>query len=133
MEGKLEHTVLTAFGVTNAWLAVAPFIAAVITAVVLAVRATPSVSLSDFRYAVPAVLTWACVSAVGPGIAGDDISVLNRGNISALWLVTAALVLSLATLSIMRVRERRAQSGPDLPPAREPALGPELAFDEPTS
>jgi hypothetical protein len=133
MEGKLEHTVLTAFGVTNAWLAVAPFIAAVLTAIVLAVRATPSVSLSDFRYAVPAVLTWACVSAVGPGIAGDDISVLNRGNISALWLVTAALVVSLATLSIVRLRERRAQSDPDLPPAREPALGPELAFDEPSS
>jgi hypothetical protein len=133
MEGKLEHTVLTAFGVTNAWLAVAPFIAAVITAIVLTVRATPSVVLSDFRYAVPTVLTWACVSAVGPGIAGDDISVLDRGNISALWLVTAALVLSLATLSIVRLRERRAQSDPDLPPAREPALGPELAFDEPTS
>jgi hypothetical protein len=133
MEGKLEHTVLTAFGVTNAWLAVAPFIAAVVTAIVLTVRATPSAVLSDFRYAVPAVLTWACVSAVGPGIAGDDISVLDRGNISALWLVTAALVLSLATLSIVRLRERRAQSDPDLPPAREPAIGPELAFDEPTS
>jgi hypothetical protein len=133
MDGKLEHTVLTAFGVTNAWLAVAPFVAAVLTAVALAVRATPSTSLSDYRFAVPALLTWACVSAVGPGIAGDDISVLNRGNISALWLVTSGLVLSLATLSIVRLRERRAQSGPEAPTPREPALGPELALEEPTS
>ena len=72
VDGNLEHTVLTAFGVTNAWLAVAPFVAAVLTAVVLAVRATPSTSLSDFRFAVPAVLGWACVSAVGPGIAGGS-------------------------------------------------------------
>jgi hypothetical protein len=133
VDGNLEHTVLTAFGVTNAWLAVAPFVAAVLTAVVLAVRATPSTSLSDFRFAVPAVLGWACVSAVGPGIAGDDISPLDHGNTSALWLVASALLLSLATLSISRARERRAQSGPELPAAREPALGPELAFDEPTS
>jgi len=132
-DGKLEHTVLTAFGVTNAWLAVAPFVAAVLTSVALTVRATPSRALSDFRFAVPAVLTWACVSAVGPGIAGDDISPLARGNSSALWLVASALVLSLATLSVVRVRDRRAQSGPEVPPAREPALGPELAFDEPTS
>jgi hypothetical protein len=133
VQGRLEHTVLTAFGVTNAWLAVAPFVAAVLTSVVLAVRATPSMSLSDYRYAVPAVVTWACVSAVGPGIAGDDISVLDSGNISALWLVTSALVLSLVTVSVIRLRERRAQSGPEVPPAREPALGPVPAFDEPTS
>ena len=133
MQGRLEHTVLTAFGVTNAWLAVAPFVAAVLTAVVLAVRATPSTSLSDYRFAVPALLTWACVSAVGPGIAGDDISPLNRGNISALWLVASGLLLSLATLSVVRLRERRAQSDPRRRRAREPALGPELAFEEPTS
>jgi hypothetical protein len=133
MEGKLEHTVLTGFGVTNAWLAVAPFVAAVLTSVVLAARATPSVSLSDYRFAVPAVLTWACVSAVGPGIAGDDISPLARGNTSALWLVASALLLSLVTLSVVRLRERRAQSGPEVPSAREPALGPELALEEPTS
>ncbi len=133
VQGRLEHTVLTAFGVTNAWLAVAPVVAAALTAIVLAVRATPSVSLSDFRYAVPAVLTWACVSAVGPGIAGDDISVLDSGNISALWLITSALVLSLATLSIVRLREHHAQSDPDVPAVREAALGPGLAFDEPTS
>jgi hypothetical protein len=133
VQGKLEHTVLTAFGVTNAWLAVAPVVAAVLTAVALAVRATPSTALSDYRFAVPALLTWACVSAVGPGIAGDDISPLNRGNTSALWLVVSGLLLSLVTLSVVRARERRAQSDPDAPAAREPALGPELAFDDPTS
>jgi hypothetical protein len=132
-EGNLEHTVLTAFGVTNAWLAIAPFVAAVVTAIVLAVRATPQGTLTDFRLAVPAVVTWACLSAVGPAIANDDISPLERGNLSALWLVSAALVLSLGTLAVLRVRERRAQPGPEVPPAREPALGPELALDEPTS
>jgi hypothetical protein len=133
MQGRLEHTVLTAFGVTNAWLAIAPFVAAVLTSIVLAARATPSTSLSDYRYAVPALLTWACVSVIGPGIAGDDISVLDPGNSSAIWLVTSGLVLSLATLSVVRLRERRAQSGPEVPGAREPALGPGLAFEDSTS
>jgi hypothetical protein len=133
MEGKLEHTVLTAFGVTNAWLAIAPVVAAVLTAVVLAVRATPSVSLSDFRYAVPAVLAWSCVSAVAPSLTDYEINPLDRGDASALWLVAAGLVLSVATLTVIRVRERRTQSGPDRPPVREPALAPELALEEPTS
>ena len=133
VQGRLEHTVLTAFGVTNAWLAVAPFVVAVLTTVVLAVRATPSTSLSDYRYAVPALLGWACVSAVGPSISGEEISPLNHGNASALWLVASGLILSLATLTIVRARERRAQSGPETPPAREAAIGPGLAFDEPTS
>jgi hypothetical protein len=133
VQGRLEHTVLTGFGVTNAWLAVAPFLAALLTAIVLAVRATPSTSLSDYRLAVPALLGWACISTFGPGIAGDDISVLNHGNISALWLVASGLALSLAVLSVVKVRERRAQPRAERPPARESALGPELALDEPTS
>ena len=58
---------------------------------------------------------------------------LDPGNSSALWLVTTGLVLSLATLSVLWLRERRAQSGPEVPPAREPALGPELALEESTS
>jgi hypothetical protein len=133
MEGKLEHTVLTAFGVTNAWLAIAPFAAAVLTAIVLAVRATPSVSFSDFRFAVPAVLAWSVVSAVGPGISGYEIAPLDRGDASALWLIAAGMLLALGTLAVMWVRERRAQSDPEVPAAREPALGPGLALDEPTS
>jgi hypothetical protein len=133
MEGKIEHTVLTAFGVTNVWLAVAPFIAAVLTAVVLTVRATPSTALSDYRFAVPAVVTWACVSTLGPTLSSEEMSPLNRGNISVLWLVASALLLSLVTLTVVRSRERRAQPGPEVPVAREPALGPGLAFDEPSS
>jgi hypothetical protein len=133
MEGKLEHTVLTAFGVTNAWLAIAPFMAAVLTAIVLAVLATPSTSLSDFRFAVPAVLGWAVVSTLGPSLTSEEMSPLNRGNASVLWLVASALVLSLATLTVVRVRERRAQSGPEVPGAREAALGPGLAFEDSTS
>jgi hypothetical protein len=133
VDGKLEHTVLTAFGVTNAWLAAAPFAAAVVTAIVLAVRATPSTSFADFRLAVPALIAWACVAVLGSAAVGEEISPLNRGNASALWLFGAGLLLSLGALTVVRARERRTQSGPDLPPAREPALGAELAFDEPTS
>jgi hypothetical protein len=133
IEGRLEHTVLTAFGVTNAWLAIAPFLAALATAIGLAVRATPSTSLSDFRLALPAVLTWGCVSAVAPAIVGYEISPFNRGNSSVLWLIGAGVILSLGTLAVVRARERRAQPGPDVPPATEPALGPELAFDDPSS
>ena len=127
MQGNLEHTVLTAFGVTNAWLAIAPFLAAIATAIVLAVRATPQVSLSDFRMAVPAIVAWSCVAIVGPAIAGYEISPLDRGNSSVVWLVLAGLVLSLGTLAVIRARER-AQSGSR--PAREPALPPELALEE---
>jgi len=133
MEGRLEHTVLTAFGVTNAWLAIAPFMAAVLTAIVLAIRATPSTSLSDFRFALPAVLGWACVSVLGPSLSSEEMNPLNRGNASVLWLIASALVLSLATLTVVRLRERRAQSDPEVPPAREPALGPGLAFEDRTA
>jgi hypothetical protein len=133
MEGRLEHTVLTGFGVTNGWLAIAPFAVAVGTAIVLAVRATPATLFADFHLAVPAVIGWACLSVLAPAIAQYEISPLNRGNASVLWLVAAGALISLVTLTAVRVREGRAQPKPQAPPTREPALGPGLAFDEPTS
>jgi hypothetical protein len=139
VQGNLEHTLLTAFGVTNAWLALAPFLAAVLTAVVFAVRATPFVSLSDLRFAVPALVAWAGVSAAGPSLAGYEISPLDSGNTSALWLIAAGLALSLGALAVARSREGRTQPEPDGPRVREPSLGPEpaiapeLALDETTS
>jgi hypothetical protein len=132
VQGRLEHTVLTALGVTNAWLALAPFLAAVAIAIVLAVRATPATFFADYRLAVPAVIGWACIAAIGPSLAKYEISFLNRGNSSALWLIAAGVLLSVLTLTALRVRERRTQPKSQAP-AREPALGPGLALDEPTS
>jgi hypothetical protein len=134
VQGRLEHTVLTAFGVTNAWLALAPFFAAVLVAIVLAARATPASMLADYRFAVPAVLGWAAVATVAPSLANYEISFLNRGNISALWLVAAGALLSLLTITALRLREGRTQpKSQAAAPAPEPALGRGLLFDEPTS
>jgi hypothetical protein len=132
VQGRVEHTVLTALGVTNAWLALAPFVAAVLIAIVLAARATPSTLFSDYRLAVPALLGWACVAAIAPSLAKYEISFLNRGNSSALWLIAAGALLSLVTLTALRIREARAQPKSHAR-AREPVVGPGLALDEPTS
>jgi uncharacterized membrane protein len=132
VQGNLEHTVLTAFGVSNAWLAIAPFIAAVVTAVVLAAKATPAIELGRITPAVAAVIAWAGVSVIGPTIANES-PVLERGNSSALWLVLAGALLSLGTLTVIRVRERRAQSGAGAAPEPKRPLGPELALEESSS
>jgi hypothetical protein len=134
VQGRLEHTVLTAFGVTNAWLALAPFFAAILVAIILAVRATPGTLFADYPLAVPAVIGWAFISALAPVLANYEISPLNRGNQSVLWLVAAGALLSLLTLTALRVREGRTQPKSQAPaPAPEPALGPGLALDEPSS
>jgi hypothetical protein len=134
VQGRLEHTVLTAFGVTNAWLALAPFFAAILIAIVLAVRATPASLFADYRLAVPVVIGWACISALAPALAGYEISPLDRGNSSVLWLVAAGALLSLVTLTALRVREGRTQPKSQAPaPAPERALTPGLALEEPSS
>jgi hypothetical protein len=132
VQGRLEHTVLTAFGVTDAWLALAPFFAAVLIAIVLAVRATPGTLFADYRIAVPVVLVWSLVSALGPALAGYEISPLNPGNSSVLWLVAAGALLSLIALTALRLREGRTQPKSQ-GPAREPVVGPGVALEEPTS
>jgi hypothetical protein len=134
VQGRLEHTVLTAFGVTNAWLALAPFFAAILLAIVLAWRATPGALFADYRVAVPAVIVWAFISAFAPVLANYEISPLNRGNLSVLWLVAAGALLSLITLTALRIREGRTQPKSQAPaPAPERGLGPGLALEEPTS
>jgi hypothetical protein len=134
VQGRLEHTVLTAFGVTNAWLALAPFFAAILVAIILAVRATPGTLFSDYRLAVPAVVGWAFIGALAPVLANYEISPLNRGNQSVLWLVAAGALLSIVTLTVLRVREGRTQpKSQAVAPAPERGLGPGLALDEPSS
>ena len=132
VQGRLEHTVLTAFGVTNAWLAIAPFLAALVIAIVLAVRATPGSVLSDYRLAVPVVLGWAAVATIAPSFSNYEPSFLERGNISALWLVAAGALVSLVTLTALRLGVGRTQPKSQAA-AREPVVPGGLAFDEPSS
>jgi hypothetical protein len=125
--GSLEHTLPTVLGVRDAWLAVAPVLLALAAAVVFAALATPRTRLGDVRPALAAVLGWAVIAIVGPTAAGDPFTPL-RGGGETMQLIALALAGSVATLLVLRHRERRAQrAGAQLPapePAPEPALAP---------
>jgi hypothetical protein len=103
-DGILQHTVATAL-VSSAWLAIAPVIGAVLLAVVLAGRATPTSPIPDLRPAAAVVLAWAALAVVGPTIAGDDVQPLD-GDPDALWLVGIATALALAGLVAIRVYQQ---------------------------
>ena len=132
-EGQLEHTLPTALGVSNAWLAVAPVLAAVAAAIVLAYRATPRTPVHDLVPAFAGVIAWAGISVVGPSIARvaneDDIPL--SGGEDAVKLVALGVAISMATLSVLALRARLTQRPPEAAPApalgsagaREPALG----------
>jgi len=104
--GILEHTLLTVLGVGNGWLAAAPVAAAVATAVVLTVRATPRARLADVRLAGAALVAWVVVFAFGPTLAGDPVTPLRDGT-AAFTLVAGAAVISGATIALLAYRERR--------------------------
>jgi hypothetical protein len=125
-DASLEHTVLTALGVTDAWLAVAPVLLAVAAAVALAAVATPAARIGDARLALAAVLGWAAVAVVGPSAAGDPITPLSGGR-ESVQLIGLALVVSMVTVAALRYRERRAERAAAQPPAREPALGERIS------
>lgn len=129
-DGSLEHTVLTALGVSNVWLAIAPLLAAVAAAVALAVRATPPPRVSDLRPAVAAVVAWVAVAALGPTIAGDAAAPLEN-DAPALALIGAGALLALAALALLAApRWRRPRLAR---PARERRAGAELALGERSS
>jgi len=105
-QGDFEHTVLSALGAGNGWLALAPVLGAAGLAVGLAVRATPPVALAGgLRAAALTVVGWALVAAVAPWALGHDAAV--RGNWSALWLIVGAGAASLVVLGALAVRGRR--------------------------
>jgi hypothetical protein len=109
VQGILEHTVLTALGVENGWLAILPVLAALTGAIVLAVRATPRARLGDIRPAIGVVAAWAALSAVGPTLAGDANTPLENST-PALAIVAASAILSVGCLLALRLRERRDES-----------------------
>jgi hypothetical protein len=107
VDGSLEHTVLSAAGVTNAWLAVLPVLAALAAAIAFCALATPRVPLGAVRPALYALLAWSVVSIVGPTVSGDPVTPLSGGS-AALALVAGAAAASVATLLALRWREGRA-------------------------
>jgi hypothetical protein len=108
-QGILEHTVLTALGVENGWLAILPVLAALAGAIALAARATPRARLGDIRPAVGVVAAWLALSTVGPTLAGDANTPLQNST-PVLAIVAASAILSVGCLLVLRLRERRGES-----------------------
>ena len=116
--GNIEHTLLTAAGVTSPWLAIAPVLVAVLAAALLAARATPLARLDPIGPALGLVGAWALVSALGPTIAGDSVTPLEGGE-QALLLVAGAAAASALVLVAIGWRGRRRQPAA---PGGEPVL-----------
>jgi hypothetical protein len=106
---KIEHTLLTVFGVHNGWLAAIPYLAAIAVAVSCAVVASPQTRLGPIRSALAAIFVWAAVAIIGPTIAGDPKTPLS-GDPAALTLIVGAGLGSLISLLFLRLRERRSES-----------------------
>jgi hypothetical protein len=127
-DGILEHTLPTVLGVSDAWLAVVPVLAAIAAAVWFAAAATPRTPLGRLRPALTATLAWVVVAVVGPTLAGDPTTPLS-GGWESLQLIAFAAAASAGTLLVLGYRERRAEeAGRALPsPEPEPALGERIS------
>ena len=115
---NLEQTVLSAAGVAQPWVAIAPVLLAALAAAVLAARATPVPALGPIRPALALLAGWALLSATGPTLAGDETTPLDGGT-EALWIVAGAAAVSAAVLLALSRRERLA---PGTQPSGDPAL-----------
>jgi hypothetical protein len=120
--GELEHTLLTGLGVKQGWVATAPVVLATVAAIALTAMATPRERLGSIRAAVWLVLGWAVVAVLGPVLMNDPVTPLNRDGVDTLILVAAAVIGAIATLLILRRRERRDQPVGEALVARSPAL-----------
>jgi len=125
-DGELEHTVLTAFGVHDAWLAMVPVLAAVGAAVALAAAATPRMRVGDLRGPLGLLAAWAALAAVGPTLAGDPATPLS-GGAATLVLIAGSALVSALTLGILRYRERRSETALAAIAVPAPALGDRIS------
>ena len=126
-DGTLEHSLLTALGVADGWLALAPVLAAIGAAIALAVAATPRARVGDIRPALVALLAWAAVFVFGPPLTDDPVTTLG-GDTAALAPTAAAVLITALALVLLRYRERRGD-----PVERSEPAGGELALSEPSS
>ncbi len=127
VDGRLEHTVVTAAGIDSNWVAIAPVLAAIALAVGFAIAATPRPAPSgrtDLIAALCAIGAWATVSVFGPTFADEPVTPLD-GSPEALAMVGAGAVAALAATFFLRYRRLGGSSPP-------PVTG-ELALGDPTS
>jgi hypothetical protein len=106
--GKIEHTLLTVFGVHSNWLAAAPILAAIAAAVTCSVLATPRTRLGPIRGGLGALLAWSLVALTGGTIAGDPVTPID-GDPAALTLLAGAGLASVVGLVVLRLRDRRSE------------------------
>jgi hypothetical protein len=112
-DGRLEHTLLTAFGVHSNWLAAIPVIGFAALAAGLAVAATPRTAIADrdLGYAFGALAGWIAVATVGPSLSDDPVTPLG-GDSEALWLVAGCALASAVGLALLRYRRSRPREEP---------------------
>jgi hypothetical protein len=111
-DGRLEHTLATAFGVHSNWLAALPVLLFVALAAGFAFAATPRTAIAarDLRAAAGALVAWTIVAVLGPSVSTDPVTPLSDP--TALWLVAGGAVASAAALALLRRRNRRERPEP---------------------
>lgn len=111
-EGRLEHTVATAFGVHPNWLAALLPMAFVAASVALAVAATPRAAIRerDLTLAAGALAAWVAVGVFGPSLTSDPVPTLDDP--SALWLFGGGALASAVVLALLLRRTRRPHPEP---------------------
>jgi hypothetical protein len=119
--GDFEATPLSALGLHTGWIAILPVAFALVAVVVLAGRSLPSLRLGEVRWALVALAGWTAVAVAGPTISGDPVTPTDGGG-EVLQLIALAVVMTAATLGVLRFRELR--TAPASAPAQPPLAAP---------
>ncbi len=101
---SFEHTILSVAGLDNGWLALLPFLAALLAAAVLAARATGPVEWrSRERYAaVVVVIIWAVLAVALPEYRGRDLGPDSHPFIPLIAVAGAAGLVAIAVSTPLR-------------------------------
>ena len=101
---SFEHTVASAVGLDNGWLAVSPFVAALLGAALLAARATGPVEWRSRERvaAVGIVLLWAVLAVGLPDYRGRDLGVDSEPVVPLIAIAAVAGLVALAASMPLR-------------------------------
>jgi uncharacterized membrane protein len=114
--GSFEHTIVTALGGDNGWLALSPFLALVAASVGFALAASSHVSLRrDSLIAVLSVIAWAALAKMAPLVPRieDGGSPHNVTPLIAIGLGPALAIVALAVIAKRLPWPRRLHGAPE--------------------